>query len=87
MRSPEMARQAVGRGLPFGVTVHAIAHGQIDVALGDGLLRDVAVARRALHLCADVRRVIELHVRRRRVAVHALPRKVESLARASRVIC
>src|SRR4029450_8519875 len=73
-----MARQAVDRDLPRGMTGHAVAHAQIDVALGDRLLADVAVTRRALHVCANVRRVIELHVRGRRVPVHALPRQVDS---------
>src|SRR5882762_8462599 len=50
-----------------------------NVPLGDGLLPDVAVTRRALDLCADMRRVVELHVRGRRVAVDALPREVEPL--------
>src|SRR5258705_3674120 len=75
----ERAGQAVDRGLPRGVTVHAIAHGQFDVPPGDGLLPDIAVTRRALDLRADVRRVIELHVRGRRVAVHTLPRQVDPL--------
>ena len=60
--SLEMAGKAVDRSLLFDVTGHARPHVQIDVVLGDGLLRDVAVARRALHLGADVRRVIEPHV-------------------------
>jgi len=68
----------VDRRLPFVVAIHAEAHRQLDVALSDRLLRDVAVARRALHLGADVRRVIELHVRLRGVPKHALPREVDA---------
>src|SRR5258705_671580 len=77
--SLEMAGQAVGRDLPFVVTVHAVPHRQLDVPLGDGLLADIAVTRRALDLRADVRRVIELDVGGRRVAVHALPRQIDAL--------
>jgi hypothetical protein len=69
--------ETVDRRFPFVVAIHAEAHGHLDVALSDRLLRDVAVARCALHLGADVRRVIELHVRLRRVPKHALPREVD----------
>src|SRR6185436_5295875 len=75
----EVAGQAVDRDLPRGVTVHAIAHRQLDVPLGNGLLADIAVTRRALDLRADVRRVIELHMGGGGVAVDALPRQVDAL--------
>ena len=75
-----MAGQAIDRRLLLAVTVHAEAHRQVHVALRHGLLADVAVARRALDLGADVRRVVELHVRRRRDSRrHALPRQVDAL--------
>src|SRR5258705_11803864 len=68
----EMAGQAVDRDLPCGVTVHAVPHRQLDVPLGDGLLAAIAVTRRALALCADMRRVVELPLRWRPGAVDAL---------------
>src|SRR5256885_15078270 len=54
----EVASQAVVGRLPCLVTIHAEPHRVIDVALGDGLLRDVAVTRRAVDVAAEVRRVV-----------------------------
>src|SRR5215208_4799490 len=54
-------------------------HVQIDVALRHRLLPDVAMAGRTLDLRADVRRVVELDVRLRRVAIHALPCEIDPL--------
>ena len=42
----------------------------------DRLLRHIAVTRRALHARTNMRRVIELHVRRGLKSVYALPRNV-----------
>ena len=70
--------QTIVRCVLLLVTVHAEAHGEIDIPLGHGLLRDAAVTRRAFHLCPEVRRVIEPHVRRVRVAIDALPRNVDA---------
>ena len=61
------------------MTAHAEAHVQVDVALGDGLVRDVAVAGRARDLFSNVRRVVELDVRLLGVAVHALPRQIDTV--------
>lgn len=58
------------------VTLKAKAHRVIDFALGDGLRRHVAVAHLAIDSRANVRRVIEFHVRRRLEAVDALPGNV-----------
>src|SRR5438128_2471913 len=74
-----MTREAVVRRLLLPMTRYAEAHVEIDVAPRDGLVRDVAVARRAVDVRADVRRVIEPDVRRLRVAVDALPVEVEAL--------
>src|SRR5258705_5970397 len=60
------------------MTAHAESHMQIHVALRDRLARDVAVARGTLDAGADVRRMIEAHVRLVRVPVDALPAQVES---------
>ena len=42
------------------------------------LLRDIAVTRGAFHLGANVRRVLEAHVRLRRIVVDALPVDIDS---------
>src|SRR5262245_66662803 len=63
------------------MTGYTVAHPKRDVALGDGLMRDIAVTRRALDVRADVRRVIELHVCRFRIPVDTLPRQIEPLFR------
>src|SRR5215217_6047252 len=70
--------QTVIRGVLLPMTVHAIAHVVIDIALRNRLVRDVAVAGRALDVGADVRRVIEPDVSGRREAVHPLPVQVEA---------
>src|SRR6202521_6160303 len=75
----EVARHALVRRVLLAVAVHAESHVYVDVALGHGLVRDVAVAGRALDARADVRGVVEPHVRLRRIAVHALPLKIEAL--------
>src|SRR5438128_736497 len=74
-----MTRQTIVRRVLLLVAVHAESHGVIDDALGDRHVRHVAVARGAVHLRADVRRVIEADVRFRIEAVHALPRNLDAL--------
>src|SRR5688572_26309090 len=61
------------------MTVHAEAHGVIDVALGHGPFRHVAVTGGALDFGADMRRMVEPHVVFRRKSIDPLPRYVESL--------
>lgn len=51
-------------------------HRVIDFALRDGLCAHIAVTHGAIDARANVRRVIELHVRLRLEAVHALPGNV-----------
>src|SRR6185503_16386607 len=74
-----MTGQTVSGRFLLTMTRDAEAHVQIDVALRDRLLPDVAVTGRAFDLRANVRRVVELHVRLRRVAIHALPGEIDSL--------
>src|SRR5688572_6164243 len=75
----EMTRQAIRGRVVLTVTRDAEAHVQIDIALRHRLLRDVSVTGRTLDFGANVRRVVELHVRLLRVAVHALPREIDPL--------
>src|SRR5215813_2330303 len=63
------------------MTGHAVAHAERYIALGHGLMRDVAMAGRALDVGADMRSVVELHVRRFRIAVNALPREIDAFVR------
>src|SRR5262245_66350856 len=74
-----MTGQAIIRCLALPMTVHAETHRHVDVSLRHALRADVAVAGRALDLGANVRRVVEPHVRLCRVAEHALPREIASL--------
>src|SRR5436190_5867721 len=73
-----MTRQAFERRLLLPVAVHAKPHVQIDDAFGGHLFADVAMALGALDLRPHVRRVVEAHMCRRRVAVDALPPEVDS---------
>src|SRR3954470_17726852 len=73
--------KTVVRGFLFPMTSDAIAQAEHDVALGDRLVRDVAVAGRALDIGPNVRRVIELDVGRLGVAVNALPRQIDPFFR------
>src|SRR5262245_46211451 len=61
------------------MTGDAETHVEIHVALGNGLVSNVAVARRALNGRANVRGVLELDVRLRNVAVDALPGQIQTL--------
>src|SRR5688572_4892851 len=74
--SLEMACEAINRRLALVMAVHTEPHVHIDVALGNGPLRDRTMTRRALDLRADVRRVIEADVRLGRVVEHAAPDEV-----------
>src|ERR1043165_8240956 len=82
--SSKMTREAIVRRVPLPMTVHAESHRVIDGALGDRLLPEVAVALRAVDLRADVRRVVELHVRLLRESVDALPGNFHALLRVRR---
>ena len=73
-----MTRDAINRRVVLPVAFDAKTHGVIDFALGDGHGVQVAVAFRAIHTGANMRSVIELHVRRRLEAVHALPGNILS---------
>ena len=73
-----MTCEAIRRRLLFAMTRDADTHVQIDVSLRDGLLSDVAVTGRAFDFRADVRRMIELDVRLRRVIKHALPGEIDA---------
>ena len=75
----KMTRQAVEWSHALLVTVHAEPHRHVDVPLGHALLTDVAVARRARDLGADVRGVVEPDVRRRRVVEHPPPGEVSAV--------
>ena len=55
------------------MTIHAIPHGQIHRADSNGLVRNISVAGGAVHSCANVRRVVEPHVRRMAESINALP--------------
>ena len=68
-----MARHAIHRNILLLVAAHAKPHRVIHFSLCDGLLSHIAVAYGAIDSHADVRGVIELHMRRRLKAVHALP--------------
>ena len=74
-----MAGQTVIRHVLLPMTVHAIPHVEIDIALRNRLVRDVAVTGRALDVGADVRRMIEPDVRALGIPVDALPVQVDSL--------
>src|SRR3954469_21983307 len=74
-----VAGQAVIRGVLLPMTVHAIPHVEVDIALRNRLVRDVAMARRAFDVGADVRRVIEPDVRTVAVAVDTLPVEIDPL--------
>src|SRR3954469_21627467 len=77
----EVAGQAVIRGVLLPMTVHAIPHIEVDIALRNRLVRDVAMTRRAFDVGADVRRVIEPDVRTGAVAVDTLPVEIHPLLR------
>src|SRR5712691_1529418 len=73
-----MARQTIVGHVLRLVAVHAEAHVVIHDPLGNRLVPEVAVTRRARHARPDVRRVVEAHVRLAREAVHALPRNLDA---------
>src|SRR3954454_5082014 len=73
-----MTGEAVVWRLLLSMAADAEAHVQIDVPLRDRLVRDVAVAGRALDVGADVRRVVEADVRLLRIAVDPLPLEIEA---------
>src|SRR5262245_7117083 len=61
------------------MTGYTVAHAERDVPLGDRLMGDVAMTRRALDVGTDVRGVVELHMRLARVPVDTLPCEIEPL--------
>ena len=71
-----MARHAIYGRVVLLVAFDAETHGVIDFSLGDGLRVHVAVAGGAIDAGANVRRVIELHMRGRLESVDALPGNV-----------
>lgn len=71
-----MARHAIHRRLLLLVALDAISHRQIHFSLGHRLCGHIAVARRALNARANVRRVVELHMRRWLEVIDALPGNV-----------
>ena len=83
IRRSEMARHAIHRRIVLLVALNAKTHRVIHFALGHRLRVHVAVACGAIHARANVRRVIELHMRGRLESVNALPRNVLA-ARADR---
>lgn len=68
-----MALFAIDRHVFRTVALNAVAHIQIYFVFGGGLRGHIAVAGGALHPRANVRCVIELHMSRLIVAVHAYP--------------
>jgi hypothetical protein len=75
----EMACHAIHRDIVLPVTLNAEAHVQIDGANGHRLLRQVTMTLSTGNARANVRGVIELHVRGRFKSVDALPRHVFSI--------
>jgi hypothetical protein len=71
-----MTCNAINRRISFTMTLHTESHGVIHFAFGYRLRGHIAVALLAIHSGANVRRVIELHVRRRQESVNTLPRNV-----------
>src|ERR1700685_4099811 len=69
----KVAGYAIHRGVVGPVALDAETHGVIDLTLGDGLRMHVAVALRAIDAGADVRGVIEFHMRGGLKAVNASP--------------
>src|ERR1700722_12996870 len=68
-----VTRLAINRDLLLHVAVDAKTHVQIDFSFGRCLLREVAVASGAVDPGADVRRMVEAHVRGLAVVVNAYP--------------
>src|SRR5258707_576780 len=74
-----MTGQTVIRRVLLLVAVYAEAHVVVDGALGDRHGGEIAVTGLAVHARADVRRVVEAHVRFAGEAVDALPRDLDPL--------
>src|SRR5665213_1476971 len=71
-----MARHAIHRRLLLLVATDTKTHRVIHGALGYGRLGHVTVAGGAVNPCADVRGMIEPHVRRMLKTIDSLPRDV-----------
>ena len=68
-----MTSQAIVRCALLLVTTDTKMHRVIDNALGDRHRGEIAMASRAIDIGADMRRVIETHVRFFEESIHALP--------------
>ncbi len=68
-----MASQTVVGSLTFLMALNTESHGVIDYAFSNGHFCHISVARRTLHLCTDMRCVIETDVSFIRPSVNALP--------------
>ncbi len=68
-----MTCRAILRCLVLTMTAQARAHGVLDQPLGNGGLGHVSMARGALDLRPGVRRMLKLHQRFAREAIHTLP--------------
>ena len=75
----EVTREAIVGRVLLPVAVHAEAHRVIHFPLGHRHLAQVAVAGCAVDAGANVRRVVEAHVRFVREAVDPLPRNLDAL--------
>ena len=73
-----MARNAINRNFALLMARYAKAHRVIHCAHRHRLLRHIAVARGAVHSRANMRCVIEFHMRRLLKPVNALPRNILS---------
>src|SRR5687768_4262187 len=73
-----MTGEAINRRLALVMAVHTEPHVHIDIAFGNSALGDRTMTRRAVDLRADVRRMVEAHVRLGRVVEHAAPHEVLS---------
>src|SRR5437762_1925468 len=69
----EMTRQAIVRRPLLLVTIDAKTHRVIDDALGDRHLRQVPMTRGAIHLRANMRRMVESQMRFFDKSINALP--------------
>ncbi len=68
-----MTRDAIYRRVVLPVAFNAKTHGVVHFALGDRLRVHIAMAFDAVHSRANVRRMIELHMRGRLESVDTLP--------------
>ena len=79
-----MASDAIKGRLPLPVAIHANPHRQIYGAHRHGLLGHIPMAGFAFEVGAEMRRMVEFDVRRRRIVVDALPRDILTSRRVGR---